>query len=144
MSRDTEPTEFELLADVQRSLPREPRGTKLESPRAWRWPIVALTVVVVVAGVLVFALTRGAGDQTSAAATCLKNAIANGSASNNCADSTGVQALQSNSTHMNVSCTHQAANQYICDVTSSGPVPEPTGFYGVTYDGSSIVYQKSG
>ena len=140
MSPDAEPTEFELLAEVRRSLPGEPRR-KLARRRQITWALIAGCALIILVASLALAAGE-APDQTTAAATCLKNAIGNGNSSNNCADSTGVQALQSNSTSLNVTCTHQAANQYICDVTSSGPVPEPAGFYSVTFDGKSIVYQR--
>ena len=107
-------------------------------------------VAVVAAG-----LAGCGGDQTSAAATCLRNAIANqaiGSGNNNCADDTAYNVAESGSgTKFSVTCTHQAANQYVCDVSGPGAQSVDSGgmgmiqggFYNVTYDGKSIVFQPT-
>jgi hypothetical protein len=66
------------------------------------------------------------GNQTTQAASCLKNAIANQALSggNNCADSSATKALGGFGP-INVGCTHQGANQYICDVTGAGTESGP-------------------
>jgi hypothetical protein len=110
--------------------------------------LAAALVAVCVTG---FAACGGSGDQTKTAASCLRNALANNAlhGGNNCADDTAYKVDASGGgTKFDASCTHQDANQYICQVT--GPGTDGTdgqgikaGFYNVTFDGKSIVYQQS-
>jgi hypothetical protein len=110
-----------------------------------------------VPGIVVVGLLAGCGsnDPTAAAKRCFENALASQSihsGSNTCADATAYKIDQQGSgTKFSVTCTHKAANQYICNVT--GPATQSAsdggtgivqgGFYNVTYDGKSIVYQQT-
>lgn len=90
-------------------------------------------------------------DQTKAAATCLGNALANEAlhGGTDCGNGTAAHVLdQGSGTRVTVACTHRDGNEYICDVK----VPESNGirltsvrpgFYDVTYDGKSIVFQQT-
>lgn len=87
-------------------------------------------------------------DPTHAAASCLRNALANQAlkVGDNCGDPSAAQTLkQMDGAQMNVSCTRRDGNEYVCDVkipnATEMPVSVQSGFYDVTYDGHSIVYQ---
>jgi hypothetical protein len=75
----------------------------------------------------------GSGDQTTAAASCLQNAL-NYNVSVSC--SGAQQTVFEISSPVTVTCTHQSANQYVCDASDGH-------FYAVTYDGQRIVYQQT-
>ena len=86
---------------------------------------------------------------------CLRNSLANQhlSSGTNCGDATAYIAMAQSSQKINVSCTAKVGNEYVCDVTGSATQPliagtnAPSqiqgGFYDVTFDGKSIVYQPS-
>lgn len=99
---------------------------------------------------LALAACGGSGDQTSAAAKCLRNALANQTigGGHNCANSTASQAIATVTGNVNVTCTHKQANEYICNATGPGTKASggtvQGGFYDVTFDGKSIVYQAAG
>lgn len=103
---------------------------------------VALIAVV---GALVGIVGCGSSDQTAVAATCLRNALAE-PAGQNCGDPTSYDAMKEFDGPMNVRCTHRDGNDYVCDVTgpfTQSATPSVGGFYDVTFDGKSIVYQSS-
>lgn len=109
-------------------------------------------VIVAVSLAVLVAACGWSSDRTGDAAQCLRNALANrqlDSSNTNCGDSTAANVEDSGSgTKMTVSCTHQEANEYICDVKvpDSGGINLSGikgGFYDVTYDGKSIVFQPS-
>lgn len=95
--------------------------------------------------------------QTTTTAThCFENALADASiktTSSNCGDATSFDILNKASQgRFSAQCTHKLGNEYICDVTGAGtqPIGLPGsaamvkgGFYSVTFDGKSIVYQPS-
>lgn len=111
----------------------------------------------IVRSLIVAAVLAGCGgsskpvDHTASAATCLRNALANQAlhGGTNCGDSTTAKVLNGGSgTKITVTCTHQNGNEYICDakvpvsdgINLTGVKP---GFYQVTYDGKSIVFQQT-
>lgn len=109
------------------------------------------TAAAVAAGAL--SACGGGSDQTAAAATCLRNSIAQqatGDQPGNCGDTIAWDATKQVATSrgeqpFTVTCTHQNANQYVCDVKDpDGTSNGHDGFYNVTYDGHSIVYQPGG
>lgn len=102
-------------------------------------------------------LLAGCGSSSPAgrahqASICLRNALINASyhAGSNCGDSTMADHVDKDpTTKIAVRCTHQQANQYVCDVTgpgtnsNAGPVAViQGGFYNVTFDTKSIYYQR--
>lgn len=112
----------------------------------------------IVVGMLTSAALTGCGSSgppsDAATATCLRNALANEAlhAAGSCAASTAA-AVESeravgSSGRFTVGCTHQNGDVYVCHVT----VPTvdginvsgiQAGFYDVTFDGQSIVFQTS-
>lgn len=91
-------------------------------------------------------------DPTKAAATCLRNALANEALDpkdTNCGDATAAHVLdQGGGMHVTVTCTHRDANEYICDVkvpTAEGISLTGVhgGFYDVVYDGRSITFSPA-
>lgn len=120
-------------------------------PEAHPMRSLCLVLLAVGAAVLIGAC-GGSSDHTSDAAKCLRNALANQKldpSNTSCGDSTAANIEDGGSgTKITVACTHQGANEYICDVK----VPDggginlsgiQGGFYNVTYDGKSIVFQPS-
>jgi hypothetical protein len=103
-------------------------------------------LVIAAFAAMAIASCGGSTDQTSATAKCLRNSIASrtiGSGTDNCADATA-----GSLSGLNVRCTHKVGNEYTCDVTGSGDqsidvFKDYEGFYDVTFDGRSIVYQPS-
>lgn len=100
---------------------------------------------------ILLAACGGSSNQDSQTASCLHNALAAqflGSNVNNCNDSSAADVFNKSAEKMGVTCTHQAGDQYVCDVKLSGATSlfgadVPSGFYNVSYDGKSITYQPS-
>jgi hypothetical protein len=112
------------------------------------------TAVGIILAALALAACGSQQDSTKLAASCLQNALANDALSGprNCADDIAYKVAMSGSgSKFSATCTHQDGNQYICDVTGPGTQPIDAGgldtvrggFYAITYDGKSIVYQPN-
>ena len=102
--------------------------------------LIGLGATIVLAG------CGGSGDQTSAAATCLKNALANQAlqqGGNNCNGPSAANVEDTTLGKITSTCTHKTGNEYVCDVTTPNPAGVKSGFYDVTYDGKSIVFQPT-
>ena len=94
-------------------------------------------------------------NKTSDTALCLRNQLANQqlSSGTNCDDPTAYTAMAQSDQKINVSCTAKVGNEYVCDVTGSATQPMIAGtnappeiqggFYDVTFDGKSIIYQPT-
>lgn len=112
-------------------------------------PAAALALGLAVAGCGSSAPTQT--QMTAKAQTCLANAIANKAlkGGTNCGNNLANHTLKiEGDKPVSASCTHQAANQYVCQVTGgisniSGKAIVSDGFYDVTFDGQSIVFRRS-
>lgn len=102
-----------------------------------RGPYRAALPILVVAGLA----GCGGGSSADGAATCLKAALNNTSASGCGQTQQSNVSVDVNNLVTSVTCTKQSGNEYVCtaNYASTGGVQ-----YDVTYDGKSIEYQQTG
>lgn len=102
-----------------------------------------IALVAVALGLALAGCGGKTSDPTADAAKCLRNAVAQDAlhdSGGNCNDPSAVDAMGGDAPK--ATCTKQNGNQYVCDVKGGTAVRD--GFYDVTYDGKSIVYQPHG